>query len=84
MTASTSIVSDQGNRMNTFVIAPGCLPGYRTSETPPEREVGGLQTRLCRQFHRCKPLLTLPCQKLFLPATVTSIAYGIHAIALRV
>jgi hypothetical protein len=26
--------------------------------------------------------LTLPCQKLFLPATVTSIAYGIHAIAL--
>jgi hypothetical protein len=72
----------QGNRMNTFVIAPGCLPGYRTSETPPEREIGGLQTRPYRQFHRCKPLLTRPCRKLFLPAAVTSIAYGIHAIAL--
>ncbi|MDR2365804.1 MAG: hypothetical protein LBD68_08140, partial [Zoogloeaceae bacterium] len=57
--------------MNTFVIAPGCLPGYRTSETPPERAVGGLQTRPCRQFHRCKPLLTLPCQKLFLSATIS-------------
>ncbi|MDR2365361.1 MAG: hypothetical protein LBD68_05840, partial [Zoogloeaceae bacterium] len=49
-------VCPQGNRMNTFVIALGCLPGYSTSEAPPEREVGGLQTRPCRQFHRCKPL----------------------------
>jgi hypothetical protein len=60
------------------------LPAYSTSEAPPEREVGGLQTRPFRQFHRCKSFLTLPCQKFFHPATVTFIAYGIHAIALAV
>ncbi|MDR2364648.1 MAG: hypothetical protein LBD68_02175 [Zoogloeaceae bacterium] len=51
--------------MNTFVITSGCLTASGANEAPFGREVGSLQTSICRRFCRCKPLLAIPCQQIF-------------------